>query len=173
MNHKCSAALCVAIIGLLGGALAQSAEKEQKPSAAAEQSSPEKNSPEKSSPEQSSPKQPATELDWLTPTAQPKQKQDASSSEPTGVADPLTASVLSDTELADARGGSETHLNQNNATGTVAGNVASQLTTGANTISESAFSNSSGIPVVIQNSGNNVLIQNSTILNLQLSNPAK
>jgi hypothetical protein len=168
MNHKCSAVLCVAIIGLLGGALAQSADKDQKPSAAAEQSSPEKSSPEKSSP-----KQPATELDSVAPTAQPQQKQDASSSEPTGVADPLMASVLSDTELADARGGSETHLNQNNATGTVNGNVASQLTTGSNTISESAFSNSSGIPVVIQNSGNNVLIQSSTILNLQLTNPAK
>jgi hypothetical protein len=86
-------------------------------------------------------------------------------------ADPLTADVLGDAELASQRGGSETHLNQNNATGTVSGNVASQLNTGSNTISESAFSNTSGIPIVIQNSGNNVLIQNSTILNLQLTNP--
>jgi hypothetical protein len=81
------------------------------------------------------------------------------------------ANVLGDDELANQRGGADTHLNQNNATGTVAGNVASQLNTGSNTISESAFSNSSGIPIVIQNSGNNVLIQNSTILNLQLTNP--
>jgi hypothetical protein len=85
-------------------------------------------------------------------------------------ADPLTADVLGDAELASQRGGSETHLNQNNATGTVSGNVASQLNTGSNTISESAFSNTAGIPIVIQNSGNNVLIQNSTILNLQLTN---
>ena len=86
--------------------------------------------------------------------------------------DPLTASVLGDAELANQRGGSDSHLNQNNSTGAVTGNVASQLNTGSNTISESAFSNSSGIPIVIQNSGNNVLIQNSTILNLQLT-PSK
>jgi hypothetical protein len=85
-------------------------------------------------------------------------------------ADLLAVNVLGDEELANQRGGADTHLNQNNATGTVAGNVASQLNTGSNTISESAFSNSSGIPIVIQNSGNNVLIQNSTILNLQLTN---
>ena len=86
-------------------------------------------------------------------------------------ADLLAASVLGDDELANQRGGADTHLNQNTATGTVAGNVASQLNTGSNTISESAFSNTNGIPIVIQNSGNNVLIQNSTILNLSLTNP--
>ncbi|MDB6083447.1 MAG: hypothetical protein JWN43_1328 [Gammaproteobacteria bacterium] len=88
----------------------------------------------------------------------------------TDTADPLTANIMGDADLANQRGGSDTHLNQNNATGTVSGNVASQLNTGSNTISESAFSNTTGIPIVIQNSGNNVLIQNSTILNLQLTN---
>ena len=86
--------------------------------------------------------------------------------------DALEASVLSDSVLAEQRGGTETH-NQNNVAGTVTDNVASQLTTGSNSISENSFSNSSGIPIVIQNSGNNVLIQNSTILNLQLASPAK
>jgi hypothetical protein len=81
----------------------------------------------------------------------------------------LSAAVIDDAQLANARGGSSS--NQNNTTGTVAGNVASQLTTGSNAISSSAFSDSSGIPIVIQNSGNNVLIQNSTILNLQLASP--
>jgi hypothetical protein len=81
----------------------------------------------------------------------------------------LSASVIDDAQLATARGGSSS--NQNNTTGAVAGNVASQLTTGSNAISSSAFSDSSGIPIVIQNSGNNVLIQNSTILNLQLTSP--
>jgi hypothetical protein len=91
--------------------------------------------------------------------------------------DPLAAAVIDDAQLAKARGGADTpaptdlHVNQNNSTGTVAGNVASQLTTGSNNISDGAFSNSSGIPIVIQNSGNNVLIQNSTILNLQLAAP--
>jgi hypothetical protein len=81
----------------------------------------------------------------------------------------LFAAIISDKELAEDRGGTET--NTNNATGTVSGNVASQLTTGSNMISQGSFSNSSGIPIVIQNTGNNVLIQNSTILNLQLTNP--
>ncbi len=83
----------------------------------------------------------------------------------------LSAAVITDQQLATARGGTDVHVNQNTATGTVAGNVASQLTTGSNAISNSAFSNSAGIPIVIQNTGNNVLIQNSTILNLQLTNP--
>lgn len=81
----------------------------------------------------------------------------------------LSDAVIDDAQLASSRGGSSS--NQNNTTGQVAGNVASQLTTGSNTISSSAFSDSSGIPIVIQNSGNNVLIQNSTILNLQLTSP--
>ncbi len=82
----------------------------------------------------------------------------------------LSAALISDKELARDRGGTETN-STNNATGTVGGNVASQLTTGSNTISQGSFSNSSGIPIVIQNTGNNVLIQNSTILNLQLTKP--
>lgn len=85
-----------------------------------------------------------------------------------GSRDPLAASVIDDATLANARGGADSHLNQNTSTGAVTGNVASELTTGPNTISEGSFTNSSGIPIVIQNSGNNVLIQNSTILNLQL-----
>lgn len=84
--------------------------------------------------------------------------------------DLLSAAVISDRELAGDRGGTNTS-NTSNATGAVSGNVASQLTTGSNTISQGSFANSSGIPIVIQNTGNNVLIQNSTILNLQLTNP--
>jgi hypothetical protein len=37
-----------------------------------------------------------------------------------------------------------------------------------NVISGGSFANSSGLPVVIQNSGANVLIQNATVINLQL-----
>lgn len=46
-------------------------------------------------------------------------------------------------------------------------NQAYNLTTGGNLISEGAFAGSSGFATVIQNSGNNVLIQNSTIVNVQ------
>jgi hypothetical protein len=76
--------------------------------------------------------------------------------------------VVSDSVLDAQRGGADLHINENNATATVSDNVASNLSTGNNTITESAFSNTSGIPMVVQNSGNNVIIQNSTILNLQM-----
>lgn len=70
-------------------------------------------------------------------------------------------------QLATRRGG-EGVFNQNKLKGVVADNSASNLTTGMNVISEGAFAGSSGLPTVIQNSGNNVLIQNSTIVNVQV-----
>lgn len=76
--------------------------------------------------------------------------------------------TVSEDVLATQRGGADLHINENNAKATVQDNVARNLTTGSNTISDSAFSNVTGIPMVVQNSGNNVIIQNSTILNLQM-----
>ena len=52
--------------------------------------------------------------------------------------------------------------------GTVGGNTAINVNTGANVIQASSVVNASGIPIVIQNSGANVLIQNATILNLDV-----
>lgn len=75
---------------------------------------------------------------------------------------PMAASALA------ARRGGESVFNDNQLKGVVANNNASNLTTGMNVISEGAFSGSSGLPTVIQNSGNNVLIQNATIVNVQL-----
>jgi len=80
----------------------------------------------------------------------------------------LDARVVDERELAAQRGGAELHLNQNNASAAVHDNTASNLSTGNNTISGSAFANANGVPMVVQNSGNNVVIQNSTILNLQM-----
>ncbi|MFP5406695.1 MAG: hypothetical protein ACLGHY_10285 [Gammaproteobacteria bacterium] len=82
--------------------------------------------------------------------------------------DPVFGAIVSDRELAAQRGGADLHLNENNATAVVQDNVARNLTTGNNTISDNAFSNTNGVPMVVQTSGNNVVIQNSTILNLQL-----
>jgi hypothetical protein len=70
--------------------------------------------------------------------------------------------------LEQARGGTETVSNEARLSGFVTGNSASYVSTGANTIDGAAFANASGIPIVIQNSGANVLIQNATIINLQL-----
>ena len=54
------------------------------------------------------------------------------------------------------------------SSGVVNDNRATDVVTGSNVIRDGAFTNASGIPVVIQNTGANVLIQNSTIVNLQL-----
>ena len=53
-------------------------------------------------------------------------------------------------------------------TGTVSGNTASQLSTGSNSITGDSFSGSTGLPSVVQNTGNNVLIQTGVIVNVQL-----
>jgi len=78
------------------------------------------------------------------------------------------ALVVDDRELAQQRGGVDLHLNENNASAIVRDNVAANLSTGNNSINGESFSGMSGVPMVVQNSGNNVVIQNSTILNLQL-----
>lgn len=80
----------------------------------------------------------------------------------------MSSAIVTDSELAGQRGGADTHINENNASAVVRDNVATNLSTGNNSIHGDSFSGMSGVPMVVQNSGNNVVIQNSTILNLQL-----
>jgi len=68
--------------------------------------------------------------------------------------------------LEQQRGGTDTY-NDMKLDGNVANNSATNVVTGNNVIDAGSFANMSGIPVVIQNSGANVLIQNATIINLQ------
>ena len=83
-------------------------------------------------------------------------------------ADDRLGSALSDNRLSAQRGGQDAQLSEIKAKSTVTDNSAHHLTTGTNSISDGAFGQMSGMPMVIQNSGNNVSIQNSTVLNLQL-----
>ena len=69
--------------------------------------------------------------------------------------------------LGRARGGTHTMTASATLRGAVTGNSATDVVTGANSIQTGAFAGASGIPVVIQNSGANVLIQNATVINLQ------
>lgn len=71
-------------------------------------------------------------------------------------------------QLQELRGGSEAPVDVVRLTGTTASNTARDVQTGTNTITGGAFASLNGIPVVIQNTGANVLIQNALILNLQL-----
>ena len=68
----------------------------------------------------------------------------------------------------DAHRGGDIGVADSKLSGMTAGNSASQVITGTNTISADSFSNSAGIPVVVQNSGANVLIQNAVTVNLQM-----
>lgn len=72
-------------------------------------------------------------------------------------------------QLDDHRGGADTlAVNEQKLSATLSRNTAADLSTGTNSINEGSFMGASGFPMVIQNSGNNVIIQNSTILNLNL-----
>lgn len=75
---------------------------------------------------------------------------------------PVTAQAL-----ASHRGGDLT-LTDTKLSGVTADNSANQVVTGTNAIGGGSFANLSGIPVVIQNTGANVLIQNAVTLNLQM-----
>ena len=68
--------------------------------------------------------------------------------------------------LATMRGGTDVVENMN-LHGTVENNSADHVASGYNTIAGGAFTGAAGMPMVIQNSGNNVLIQSATIINVQ------
>jgi hypothetical protein len=53
--------------------------------------------------------------------------------------------------------------------GTVVNNTVDHVVTGSNMIGNDAFNGAAGVPMVIQNTGNGVLIQNATIINVQLT----
>ena len=82
-------------------------------------------------------------------------------------ANPLGAKALDSNSLAKRRGG--TGLSDMKLNGVVADNRAINVTTGSNLVTEGAFTNASGLPMLIQNTGNNVLIQNATIVNVQVN----
>ena len=66
-------------------------------------------------------------------------------------------------KLDGLRGGSDMTANDQRLNGTTAANTAREVQTGNNMISDGALSGMMGIPVVIQNTGANVLIQNAVI----------
>lgn len=80
----------------------------------------------------------------------------------------LGGEAINGEQLASLRGGAEKVNNENALEGLVRDNQAYNLKTGSNLVSEGSFAGSSGLATVIQNSGNNVLIQNSTIVNVQV-----
>ena len=79
------------------------------------------------------------------------------------------ATPVDSATLDGYRGGAEFVRNDMTLNGTTANNSARNVDTGDNTISSGSFANMSGLPVVIQNSGANVLIQNAVIVHVQMN----
>ncbi|MFZ5655597.1 MAG: hypothetical protein ACOY37_00800 [Pseudomonadota bacterium] len=82
--------------------------------------------------------------------------------------------AVAEGRLAAMRGGDgnvNNVSNRANLRGNVNGNSATNVISGGNLVSDSSFGNAAGISTVIQNSGSNVLIQNSTIVNVQFLDP--
>lgn len=80
--------------------------------------------------------------------------------------DPIPAN-----QLETQRGGTDTGpltINANILKAKLYDNAAVDNVTGNNSINGNAFAGASGLPIVIQNSGNNVIIQSGTVLNLTL-----
>lgn len=74
-------------------------------------------------------------------------------------------------QLDAQRGGTDIGpltLNTNQLNAKLFNNSAAENVTGNNTITGNAFAGASGLPTVIQNSGNNVIIQSGTVLNVTL-----
>lgn len=76
--------------------------------------------------------------------------------------------------MSEARGGQNVDIDldlvyaESDVYGISSDNVANNTVSGNNILSPGAFADSSGISSVIQNTGNNVVIQNSTVVNLTL-----
>lgn len=74
-------------------------------------------------------------------------------------------------QLDAQRGGTDTGpvtINANMLKAKLYDNAAIDNVTGNNSINGNAFAGASGLPIVIQNSGNNVIIQSGTVLNLTM-----
>ena len=79
----------------------------------------------------------------------------------------LLGDAVTDNTLSNERGKAFV-TNINNLDGAVYQNSAQDVITGNNFITDGSFTGNSGLSTVIQNSGNNVLIQNALILNVQV-----
>jgi hypothetical protein len=103
------------------------------------------------------------------------QLADAATRGPDGTApQPVAAAVagwgtpVQQAKLSRSRGGTDTVSNDASLGATVSNNTATNVSTGNNVINAGSFANATGLTTVIQNTGANVLIQNATVINLQL-----
>lgn len=91
----------------------------------------------------------------------------ATRSPPPQVSVPGLGASVDSSELATLNGGTSTY-DTITLNGTVSNTTTTDAVTGFNEIGGGTFANAVGFPMVIQNSGNSVLIQNATIINVQM-----
>lgn len=109
----------------------------------------------------------ATPAAPVTPLHQPPAANARTSVEPaTNRVDGLGTRVDAAT-LGSLSGGTEVSQKMT-LTGTVSNNQTDHAVTGNNAISTGSFDGAAGLPMVIQNTGNGVLIQNATIISVKL-----
>ncbi len=80
--------------------------------------------------------------------------------------------ALSETELAQTQGRAGLNVMQlsgANLSASLIGNSANDTVTGNNWIADGAFAGSNGFATIIQNTGNNVIIQDSLIVNVSVA----
>ncbi len=75
---------------------------------------------------------------------------------------------MASAQLDGYRCGFDVVNNDMQLSGAVTNNSATDVLSGSNYIAGGSFANANGLPMVVQNSGSNVLIQNATIINLQM-----
>lgn len=80
--------------------------------------------------------------------------------------------AVTEARLQALRGGENTVDNAILVEGEVSNNSADRIVSGTNRVGGGAFGNAAGVSTVIQNSGSNVLIQNSMIVNVQFADPS-
>lgn len=79
---------------------------------------------------------------------------------------------ISEAQLDSQRGGKDAGtltINANFVNAELNNNAAIDNVTGNNSISGNAFAGASGLPIVFQNTGNNVIMQNAMTLNLTVN----
>jgi hypothetical protein len=86
-----------------------------------------------------------------------------------GEGKPLTADALGEQRAKAKLEIDKVTINAPTQNGIVAGNTAINTQTGGNSIGGTAFSGAAGLVNSIQNTGNNVLIQSSTIVNVSVA----
>lgn len=103
------------------------------------------------------------DVDEAPPAAQAATEIPPAVTEVPGLGTPLAGA-----QLDGYRGGFDVVKNDMQLSGAVTNNSAVDVLSGSNFIADGSFANASGMPMVVQNSGSNVLIQNATIINVQM-----